>query len=663
MKSIKSKLILGGCLLSIIGLIIAIGFSYNTSQKILNEVKSAESLNAAKINAEQMNGWMMSQGKMVTEMVNDIENIGNLDEAHLMTLFSEKMKDNPYIISFYIGFSDKRTVFGDAWVPGADYDCTQRDWYKAAIEKNGLAYTAPYYDGSVKKVVITVAKPVVVGGKTVGVAAADITVGFLTELVATAKAGEGSYGFLLDADKAIVVHQNEAFMPTEDALTPFMEAGEKVYGDLGDAMGQATILKHKDYDGKEKWFAFAPMNENGWTFGFAIPTEVFDAPMKKLITGFVTAVVITLALTVVITVIWANGFVKPLINITNHMHVFAKGDLTKRVEVKSEDEIGQLGQSYNETINDLGQLIQNIKGVTGELTFASQNLAATSEETSASADEVAKTVEEIAKGAQEQAQDAERGATIGKSLSDKFVALSENTSSMLQAAKSLNDANTSGLGAVDSLKAKTESTNAANERIQLVINQLNEKTQQIGAILDSISAISVQTNLLALNASIEAARAGEHGRGFAVVAEEIRKLAEESARAADEVRDIVTNIQADSVKSTESMAELSSIAEEQNGAVENVLHSFDAISSSYAMIAAKIKVMGDSVESLTHDKDAIITSIENISAVSEETAAASEEVTASMDQQVMAVEEVARSAERLNEISHRLNQEINKFIL
>lgn len=662
MKSIRMRLILSNCLLSIACLSIAIGISYYLSSKIVLNVSKGESIQSAMVYGEQINGWTMAQGKMVSEMVNDLQNVGNYDSPYLFSYFQAKQKENAQIISFYAGFSDKRFISGDGWVPESDYDCTTRDWYTAALSKNGLAYTAPYLDVTTNKMIITVARPIVKDGAVIGVGAADIYVDFLTKLVEQAKAGEGSYAFLLDADKNFVVHPNKEFQPTEEKLIPIAEAAGGLFKDMpAFSEGVAKIERHKDYDGSDKWFVIAPIQENGWTFAFAIPPKVFNDPLNQLIMGFFAAAAVTLVLTVVVSILSANGFVNPILELTNYMKYLSHGDLTQKLAVRSKDEIGQLGEIYNQTVQDLGSLIQNIKSVSSELTMASQNLAATSEQTSAAADEVAKTVDEIAKGAQDQALDAEQGAIIGKTLSDSFEALASNTEHMLLAAAELMRANDSGVDAVNFLKVKTESTNAANDHIQAVITQLHQKTQQIGTILDSISAISVQTNLLALNASIEAARAGEHGRGFAVVAEEIRKLAEESAKSADQVRSIVTNIQADSNKSTESMAELKAIAGEQNTAVANVFSSFDSITTSYHQISSKIRQIGDSVSHLTKDKDAIIASIENISAISEETAAASEEVTASMEQQVTAVEEVARSAEKLNDISLELNKEIDKF--
>ena len=232
---------------------------------------------------------------------------------------------------------------------------------------------------------------------------------------------------------------------------------------------------------------------------------------------------------------------------------------------------------------------------------------------------------------------------------------------MIQTTENVVDANTHGMEKVSELKIKTEMAENANTSIETAVSELDENTQSIDAILNTISDIAVQTNLLALNASIEAARAGEHGRGFAVVAEEIRKLAEESSGAADEIRGIVTSIISDSEKTVKQMKLVKQIGSEQAVAVTNVDESFNTISVAVNEIVGEIREIKNAVEGLISDKDKIVDAIGNISAVSEETAAASEEVNASMEQQTQAVENVAKSAEQLKEIAEALGAELSKF--
>ncbi len=398
-----------------------------------------------------------------------------------------------------------------------------------------------------------------------------------------------------------------------------------------------------------------------WAVVSTLYYDEIQSEVNVIIVLIVIASTIAIAVGTVIIFLFTQRINRNIRKLLDSMQHARTGELGSLSHVSSKDEIGILSQYFDETLVDLGKLVHNIQEVSGLLTVSSQSLAATSEEVSASADEVAKTVEDIAKGAQDQAVDAEKSSVIATELSLKFDQLNVFTDNMIGSAKQTEKAYDQGIQSVNDLSLRNKESIQANEGIESVIHQLNDRTIEIGTILNVISAISEQTNLLALNASIEAARAGEHGRGFAVVADEIRKLAEQSATSAEQVRAIVTNIQQDGAASVKSMAVLKDISQKQNTAVTDVIRAFETIKEAYTVISTDIQSIGTAVTGVNHDKELIVSSIENISAVSEETAAASQEVTASMEQQTFAVEEVSKAAQELNAISIQLSQEISKF--
>jgi methyl-accepting chemotaxis protein len=581
----------------------------------------------------------------------------------MMKMFEGFAKQDAELMNVYIGTVDKKFhLFPLAAGLPADYDPTSRPWYQAAVAANKLIWTDPYVDATTGTLVLTAAKPVYDdAGALVGVMAIDMSLDTMAKRIGAIKVGKSGYVYVVDSAGNTMIHPDPTLVGKPlpvDTLVKAMAASPAGITDY--------INEVKDKDGKvikkeEKFTTYLTVEGINWKVGSAISMSEIDKDANGILFNIFAVGVFAVVLSVLVSFIFARTITKDLNILVNALDKIRNGDFTTKIKIKSRDEIGSLAAYFNETLGELSHLIQNLQRVSGELSFSAESLAATSEETSASADEVARTVEDIAKGAQDQAGDAEQGAMKAKELSNKFVHLNENTQEMLSSAQRVMEANRVGFKTLDDLKSKTVKNDQANVRIEVVINELNEKTKHIGTILDAISAISVQTNLLALNASIEAARAGEHGRGFAVVAEEIRKLAEESARAADEVRDIVTNIQNDSKKTVDSMSEMKIISKEQTLAVDDVNLSFETISSSINEISNRIDRISDSVKLLNGDKDSIVESIENISAVSEETAAASEEVTASMEQQTIAVEEVAKAAQKLNEIASELNQEISKF--
>lgn len=574
----------------------------------------------------------------------------------MLKLFEGFKAQDSEIMNVYIGTADKKFYLVPHADLPADYDPTGRPWYTAAVNAKGLIWTDPYVDATTGTLVLTAAKAVYDDTNTlVGVVAIDMSLDTMAKRIGEIKVGKTGYVYIVDSLGNTMVHPDPTLvgkpLPVE-AITKAMST---------DAAG---IVDYKtDITGKmqSKFTTYLTVEGINWKIGSTIDMSEIDKDANGILFNIMIVGIFAVVLSILASFLFARTITKNLDILVEALGKIRSGDFTTPIAVNSRDEIGALASYFKETLAGLAHLIKNLQRVSSELSSSAENLAATSEETSASADEVAKTVEDIAKGAQDQAGDAEQGAMKAKELSNKFYNLNQNTQEMLSSAQKVMEANQVGFKTLDDLKGKTVKNDQANLRIEVVINELNEKTKHIGTILDAISAISVQTNLLALNASIEAARAGEHGRGFAVVAEEIRKLAEESARAADEVRDIVTNIQNDSKKTVDSMAEMKIISKEQTMAVSDVNLSFETISGSIDDISKQIDRISDSVKLLNVDKDSIVESIENISAVSEETAAASEEVTASMEQQTIAVEEVARAAEKLNEIAGELNSEISKF--
>lgn len=618
----------------------------------------------------------------VTNLLQDDANVQQVisypdSKEWMMKLFDSVLANDPDIMNAYIGTADKQMILRPEQALPAGYDPTSRPWYKDAMAAQKLIWTAPYKDSSTNKLVISIAAPVknsFVNDEPVGVVSLDVSLDTLAKKVKELKIGDTGYVVIVGPDMRIMAHPDDALvgMPLnfEEAsaaagdefkdIKPELKATLIKLKPLADGISKGEDFIKYDFEGKNKYVA-VKKNELGWYILGAFDESEISGEINKILMSLLIIGGISLILALIISFVFSQrltGHVKKMLTGMEHVR---KGDLTVQFNVDSKDELGKLGQYFTATVSELGTLVKSIQEISGEVTMSAQNLAATSEEASASADEVARTVEEIAKGASDQAHDAERGVLVVQALSSKFIKLNDRTDKMIVAAHSVSGANQEGVRSINSLKDKTLLTDAANERIEAVVMELDNKTQSIGVILDSISAIAVQTNLLALNASIEAARAGEHGRGFAVVAEEIRKLAEESSGAANKIRGIVTNILADSTRSVSSMKEVKIITREQSHAVDDVNKTFETISSSIVMITAEIETISSFIQELNKDKDQIVQSIENISAVSEETAAASEEVSSSMDQQTIAVEEVAKAAERLNEISVELNGAVRRF--
>ena len=199
--------------------------------------------------------------------------------------------------------------------------------------------------------------------------------------------------------------------------------------------------------------------------------------------------------------------------------------------------------------------------------------------------------------------------------------------------------------ATDAIQAVQKST----ERVTDAIRGLESKSEQIGGIVETITGIADQTNLLALNAAIEAARAGEHGRGFAVVADEVRKLAEESQHAAATIGQLIGEIQADTARTVEVVAEGARRSEDSAAVVEQAREAFLRI--------------GESIADITRRVDEIATASTDVALVAESSSATSEQVSASTQQTSASTQQIAASAQELSRTAEQLQALVGRFVV
>ena len=343
-----------------------------------------------------------------------------------------------------------------------------------------------------------------------------------------------------------------------------------------------------------------------------------------------------------------------LTGLGNGLAAMAEGDLTvpaesvtTPIENPSKDEFGRLATtfntmlataqaglvSYNQTRGQLAGMIGEISNSSTSLSAASEEMAATSEETGRAVGEIASAITEVAEGATRQvamvdharnaAEETARAAGEAREVSEEGVAAAEQASNAMTLVR---DASTQVSDAIGSLAAKSE---------------------QIGGIVETITGIADQTNLLALNAAIEAARAGEQGRGFAVVAEEVRKLAEESQQAAATISGLISEIQAETGRTVEVVAEGAKRSADGAAVVEQAREAFLRIGQSVSDIAGRVQQIADSSG--------------EIASVAEQSSATSEEVSASTEQTSASTQEIAASAQELAGTAEGLQRLVSRF--
>lgn len=357
--SLKQKFFYSITLVCLICLTIVSTISYMISYQLVLDSTTSNLEMASKRYSSTIDDWFMMQMNNLKSIKQDISfNPEYYDDVHLTEMLSQKLKSaNGQVLDYYIGFSDRRLLSGTGWQPSADYDCTKRDWYQHALNRKGIAVTPPYIDSDSKRMVVTISEPIVINGETAGVLAVDITVDYLVKLVDNIKITDGSYAFLMDNERNIMTYPDQSFQPTDKkaySIGEILDGRLKPLAEQIDS-GKYELTKLTDYDGRDKYFYLSEINSTGWILGFSMPVSEIANDLNTLLVGFIAACIASVISSMMILFQLLDGLLKPVMHLTRVVKEFGQKNMDVRSEISSNDEIGELGRSFN----DMADMIQS----------------------------------------------------------------------------------------------------------------------------------------------------------------------------------------------------------------------------------------------------------------------------------------------------------------
>ncbi|MBM3104756.1 methyl-accepting chemotaxis protein [Pseudomonas sp. V1] len=495
------------------------------------------------------------------------------------------MGQNALISSFltvYLGKVDGGfSVRPDSTMPEG-YDPRTRPWYKDGMAASGAVLTEPYIDLTTNKMVIGILSKV---SSSVGVVGGDLSLDGLVQIINSLKFGGMGYAFLVNDQGKILVHPDQSLV---------MKSLADLYP--GRTPKLSAELTEVQVDGQDRLLTFTPIQglpSANWYIGLSIDKDKAYAMLSEFRTSAIIATVIALAIIIGLLGLLIRVLLQPLLTMTRAMEDIAEGegDLTKRLAIHSQDEFGDLGKAFNRFVERIHTSIREVSSATEQVNevalrvvSASNSSMVNSDEQSNRTNSVAAAINELGAAAQEiahnaaqasqQASSARHLAEEGQQVVDRSIAAMNRLSDLICTSSSH-------------------------------IETLNNKTVNIGQILEVITSISQQTNLLALNAAIEAARAGEAGRGFAVVADEVRNLAHRTQESAQQVQNMIEELQVGARESVDTMGQSQRHSQDS---VEIANQAGERLGSVTLRIG-EIDGMNQSVATATEEQTAVVESI------------------------------------------------------
>ncbi len=330
-------------------------------------------------------------------------------------------------------------------------------------------------------------------------------------------------------------------------------------------------------------------------------------------------------------------------------------------ETHRRDEFGRMVDVLADMRSNLNQLMKQTYGSTEQIAAASEELTASSTQSAKVSQQIAASVADAADAVEKQ-QEAVNGSTVSvgkiavsvKEIQQKADRATENAISVNLEAEAGNEAIGASVGQMKHVEEIVGST-------AQVVDKLGERSKEIGQIVDTIAGIAGQTNLLALNAAIEAARAGEHGRGFAVVADEVRKLAEQSQAAAQQIAELISGIQADTGSAVISMQQGRAAVMEGAESVTGLREMFNKISGIIREISSQVRDMSEAVKIVASDAERITIEVNRIDEHGKRVSGEMQSVSAATEEQSAAGEEIASASDSLAKLAQELQLSLQKF--
>ncbi|MFQ1759662.1 methyl-accepting chemotaxis protein [Aeromonas veronii] len=619
--SLKQKILLSVVIALSLVILLLSWQSYSSQKSLLLQGSQEQLQRLGTQQAERVSDWLAARRDV-------IQALGNKAGAEPLNALQQAQVSGRFQLT-YFGESSGKMNDSDPSINRDGYDPRSRGWYQEAMSKGGLIVTKPYLDVAYNIMVVTLAQPVaggVVGG--------DLSIASLVEDVTKMQLPADGFAIMMHKDGTIIAYKDAA-----KAMKPASE----IDNDLTNALIEQSksskdlVPAYFDSEGRDKLLWAVDIPDTDWELVLVLDKAALEAPLSSLLMTQLGMALLVLVGSILAISWLVSMLLGPLTKVSQALARIAdgNGDLTQRIKIDANDEVGQLANSFNRFVGSQHQLIGNIRQLANELNADAERSLVTNQ---AAVDELQRQQQEVTMVATAVTEMASATMEIAGNAENTAAAAQQSAQSSEQGKMLVNKTRQSINGLAEEVGQATE-----------VIGELSRHAQAITSILSTIQGIAEQTNLLALNAAIEAARAGEQGRGFAVVADEVRVLSRRTQDSTQQIQSTIETLQQTTARAVSLMQTSQGLADNSVQDADQAVRALEEITSAISLISDMAGQIATAAEEQTQVTGEITQNTTAIKDVSDEiTAAAMRD----LDQ-----------AHSLKGRAADLNQQVSTFIL